>query len=149
QAIAPEPAPPVHPLSDVSVSPTEGQIPRLKTSSSSIQSQASAMQIAGVTDSEKKISEILELANQPANKVVSKREMANESSAPRDLGRGGVDHKAIQKQIKEAGEALNFRSIIEHQVLDGENYVDVWLERNGYSIACEISVESPLSWEVD
>jgi hypothetical protein len=97
---------------------------------------------------EQKIAEILELANS-VDKVVSIPQKDKTSAAPRELGRGSPEHKDIQKQIKDAAEALNFRSIIEHKILDGENYVDVWLERNGDAIACEVSLESPLSWEVD
>ena len=59
---------------------------------------------------------------------------------PRDLGRGGAQHQAIQKRIKEAAEELGFRSVIEKPVLDGQGSVDLWLERAGLSIACEISI---------
>ena len=123
--------------------------PAAQVTSASTLQQLLGSKVPDVTGSEKKIAEILKLANEVGNNVVSKPEVAKEHAAPRDLGRGGAEHKAIQKLIKESAEALNFRSIIEHQVLDGENYVDVWLQRDGASIACEVSVESPVSWEVD
>jgi hypothetical protein len=54
-------------------------------------------------------------------------------------GRGGPDHQAIQKRIKEEAEKLGFRSTIEKPVLEGQASIDVWLERDGLVIACEIS----------
>ena len=66
----------------------------------------------------------------------------------RDLGRGGAQHQAIQKRIKEAAESLGFRSVIEKPVLDGEGSVDLWLERTGLAIACEISISTTIDHEV-
>jgi hypothetical protein len=67
---------------------------------------------------------------------------------PRDLGRGGAQHQAIQKRVKEAAEGLGFRSIIEKPVLDGQGSVDLWLERTGQTIACEISISTTIDHEV-
>ncbi|MEI7534687.1 MAG: type IV secretion system DNA-binding domain-containing protein [Verrucomicrobiae bacterium] len=67
---------------------------------------------------------------------------------PRDLGRGGAQHQAVQKRIKEAAEALGFRSVIEKPVLDGQGSVDLWLERADQSIACEISISTTIDHEV-
>jgi hypothetical protein len=67
---------------------------------------------------------------------------------PKDLGRGGAQHQAIQKRIKEAAEALGFRSVIEKPVLDGQGSVDLWLERIGQAIACEISISTTIDHEV-
>jgi hypothetical protein len=67
---------------------------------------------------------------------------------PRDLGRGGAQHQAIQKRIKEAAEELGFRSVIEKTVLDGQGSVDLWLERTGQTIACEISITTTIDHEV-
>jgi hypothetical protein len=66
----------------------------------------------------------------------------------RDLGKGGAQHQAIQRRIKEAAEALGFRSIIERPVLDGQGSVDLFLERSGQVIACEISVTTTIDHEV-
>jgi hypothetical protein len=68
--------------------------------------------------------------------------------SPRDLGRGGAQHQATQKRIKEAAEGLGFRSVIEKPVLDGQGSVDLWLERSGQEIACEISVTTTIDHEV-
>ena len=54
-------------------------------------------------------------------------------------GRGGPEHQAIQKRIKDEAEKLGFRSIIEKPVLEGQASIDVWLERNSIVIACEVS----------
>jgi hypothetical protein len=68
--------------------------------------------------------------------------------SPRDLGRGGAQHQAIQKRIKEAAEGFGFRSVIEKPVLDGQGSVDLWLERTGQEIACEISITTTIDHEV-
>jgi hypothetical protein len=67
---------------------------------------------------------------------------------PRDLGRGGAQHQGIQKRIKEAAEGLGFRSVIEKPVLDGQGSVDLWLERTGQTVACEISISTTIDHEV-
>ena len=54
-------------------------------------------------------------------------------------GRGGPEHQAIQRRIKEEAEKLGFRSIVEKPVLEGQASIDVWLERNALIIACEVS----------
>ena len=69
-------------------------------------------------------------------------------SVVRDLGRGGAQHQAIQKRIKEAAEALGFRGVIEKPVLDGLGSIDLFLERQGQSIACEISISTTIDHEV-
>jgi hypothetical protein len=66
----------------------------------------------------------------------------------RDLGRGGAQHQAIQQRIKKAAEELGFRSVIEKPVLDGQGSVDLWLERPGQTIACEISISTTIDHEV-
>ena len=67
---------------------------------------------------------------------------------PRDLGRGGAQHQIIQQRIKQAAEELGFRSVIEKPVLDGQGSVDLWLERTGQTIACEISISTTIDHEV-
>jgi hypothetical protein len=80
------------------------------------------------------LSEILK-AEPPAAPTVEVHEPPREQSQ----GRGGPEHQAIQKRIKEGAEKLGFRSIIEKPVLNGQASIDVWLERNGLVIACEVS----------
>jgi hypothetical protein len=68
-------------------------------------------------------------------------------SVSKDLGRGGAQHQSIQKRIKEAAEGLGFRSVIEQPVLEGRGSVDLWLERSGLTIACEISITTTIDHE--
>jgi hypothetical protein len=58
------------------------------------------------------------------------------------LGRGGPQHRYVQELIKRWGEGHGYRATIEKQILDGLGSVDVALEREGFSFACEISVAS-------
>jgi hypothetical protein len=71
-----------------------------------------------------------------------------EPGPPADLGRGGEQHKAIQRQLKAAAEELGFRAIIEKPVLDGQGSVDVALEREGERIAVEITITTTVEHEV-
>jgi len=61
-------------------------------------------------------------------------------------GMGGAEHKAIQKRIKEAAEALGFLAVIEKEIPHGS--VDLALMKNGgVIIACEISVTTTIDHE--
>ena len=82
---------------------------------------------------------------EPKPAVVSEKKTP---SAPADLGKGGEQHKAIQRRIKEAAEALGFRSVIEKQLAGSQESVDLLLERGGQKIACEISVTTTIDHEV-
>ncbi|MDR3548570.1 MAG: type IV secretion system DNA-binding domain-containing protein [Candidatus Pacebacteria bacterium] len=84
----------------------------------------------------------------PVAKVPKPATKAETPQAPRDFGRGGAQHQAIQKRIKAAAEALGFRGIIEKPVLDGQGSVDLWLERADQTIACEISISTTVDHEV-
>ena len=79
---------------------------------------------------------------------VDKPSGIREAVPPRDLGRGGAQHQAIQKRIKEVAEGFGFSSVIEKPVLDGQGSVDLWLERQGQTIACEISITTTIDHEV-
>jgi len=85
---------------------------------------------------------VAEIPKSKEQRPVIKRE------PPRDLGRGGEQHKAIQQRIKQAAEELGFRSVIEKPVLDGQGSADLWLERTGETIACEISISTTIDHEV-
>jgi hypothetical protein len=65
-----------------------------------------------------------------------------------DLGKGGEQHKAMQRRIKEAAEALGFRSVIEKRIASSQESVDLLLERGDQTIACEISVTTTIDHEV-
>jgi len=62
-----------------------------------------------------------------------------------DEGIGGAQHQATQKRIKEAAEKLGFLAVIEKQIPNGS--VDLWLQRSGFAIACEISVTTTIDHE--
>ena len=78
------------------------------------------------------LSDILKAAPAPVVEI-------HEPPREQGQGRGGPEHQAIQKRIKEEAEKLGFRSIIEKPVLEGQASIDVWLERNDLIIACEVS----------
>lgn len=65
--------------------------------------------------------------------------------APALTGRGGESHVGIQNMIKSMANQYGWRADLEYAVTGGS--VDVWLERNGLSIACEISVTTPIAYE--
>ena len=62
------------------------------------------------TVSEKKISE------PPPIIALLPSKAPSEPEPPKDLGKGGGQHKAIQQRIKKVAEDLGFRSIIEHPI---------------------------------
>ncbi len=82
---------------------------------------------------------------EPAPAVVVERKTP---SLPADLGKGGEQHKAMQRRIKEAAEALGFRSVIEKQITGSQESIDLFLERGDQKIACEISVSTTIDHEV-
>lgn len=68
-------------------------------------------------------------------------------SKPPTLGRGGATHKDLQMLIKTTAESVGFRATLEYQTPD-KGSVDVFLERAGLQIACEISVTTRVEHEV-
>jgi hypothetical protein len=79
-----------------------------------------------------KISEVPKPKEQPVPTV--------KHEPPRDQGKGGAQHTAIQRRIKEAGEKLGFLSDIEKQIPNSEESVDVLLARSDQTIACEVAM---------
>lgn len=67
--------------------------------------------------------------------------------APLLPGRGGPQHKYLQDLIKRWAEGKGYRTAIEKPILDGRGSVDVALEKDGRSIACEISVTTTVEHE--
>lgn len=51
------------------------------------------------------------------------------TARPPDLGRGGVQHQAIQQRLKATAEEMEFRVTVEKSVLDGQGSVDLVLEK--------------------
>ena len=58
------------------------------------------------------------------------------------LGRGGRQHRYLQELIKRWADANGWRAAIEKPILDGLGSVDVALEHDLASVACEISITS-------
>jgi hypothetical protein len=56
------------------------------------------------------------------------------------MGRGGAQHQSIQQRLKAIAEELGFRATIEKEVLDGQGSIDLALEKEGYAIACEVTI---------
>ncbi|WP_170266875.1 type IV secretory system conjugative DNA transfer family protein [Brevifollis gellanilyticus] len=85
--------------------------------------------------------------------------LVTEAAAPRyestslkddleELGRGGETHKAAQAECKRLAETRGFRATIERQLPDSLDKVDLYLERDGITIACEVSVTNTLEYEM-
>jgi hypothetical protein len=68
-------------------------------------------------------------------------------SEPAPLGWGGPEHQYLQELVKRWGEARGLRVIVE-QPIEGGGSVDVVLAREGWSLACEISVSSTVEQEI-
>ena len=96
------------------------------------------------------------IQNLPSKKADDKRlstaslEQKPETSLSGDLGRGGVQHQAIQQRIKAVAENLGYKATIEKSVLDGQGSIDLVLEKTSGNnrIACEINVTSTVDYEV-
>ena len=63
-------------------------------------------------------------------------------------GRGGKQHRYLQHLIKRGAERFGYRATIEKPVLNGLGSVDVALEREGQTIACEVSSTSTPAQEL-
>jgi len=105
--------------------------------------QASALEISFPGMEPKLPAPIVETKPEPAPMPPMVEVVIEETSLP--TGRGGEDHVKIQNAIKSIANQYGWRAGLEHQVADGA--VDVWLEREGLSIACEINVTTRVEYE--
>ena len=132
-------SPPPPPAPQPSASPKPAEVPN----------DGRPQELPKETGSEKEMTEPPAVVDPPVEQAVVKPpEDRRQPASPRDLGRGGAQHRSIQKRIKEAAEEVGFRSVIEKPVPDGQGSVDLWLERIGQSIACEISISTTIDHEV-
>jgi len=69
-------------------------------------------------------------------------------STPTTVGRGGPQHKYIQELVRRWASSRGYKTTIEKEILGGLGSVDVALEKEGRSIACEISVTTSVEHEV-
>lgn len=67
---------------------------------------------------------------------------------PTDLGRGGEVHRDLQREFKVLAESLGFRATIERQLPGTLECTDLLLEREGFTIAVEITVTNTLDYEL-
>lgn len=67
---------------------------------------------------------------------------------PRELGKGGPQHRYLQSLVKELATAQGLKATIE-AALPGSGQVDVLLERDGIVSAVEISVSTPVEHEIE
>ncbi len=67
---------------------------------------------------------------------------------PRRPGRGGPEHTYLQELIKRWAEERGFRAVVEEQIAGSRESIDIALYRGNARIACEITVTTPLEYEV-
>ncbi|HEV2693350.1 MAG TPA: type IV secretion system DNA-binding domain-containing protein [Verrucomicrobiae bacterium] len=69
---------------------------------------------------------------------------------PKDLGRGGARHTAIQDRLKTEAQKLGFRAEVEKQLAKGSNdAADLLLRRGSIEIAVEISITTGVDHEFE
>ena len=79
----------------------------------------------------------------PSSQLLDK--VSQQSKPTPDLGIGGAQHQTIQKRIKCAAEEIGYLATIEKSIPNGS--VDLFLEKGGFRIACEISVTTTIDHE--
>jgi len=63
-------------------------------------------------------------------------------------GKGGKQHTYLQNLISHLATEQGWRAEIEYSVLDGSGQIDVALLQADHLIACEISITTPVSYEI-
>jgi hypothetical protein len=97
-----------------------------------------AIEIPNVTGSEKKIETKPVVAAQVT------------TAEPKDLGRGGARHKAIQSRLKTEAQKLGFHAEVEKQLAQGSNdAADLVLRRGQVEIAVEITITTGVDHEFE
>ncbi|MGC3990840.1 MAG: type IV secretion system DNA-binding domain-containing protein [Chthoniobacteraceae bacterium] len=76
----------------------------------------------------------------------SEQEDSPKPAPPKSAGRGGKTHKALQDLIKRSAQDLGYLAVVEYEIAGG--HVDVALQRNQRTIACEISITTPIEHEI-
>jgi hypothetical protein len=136
----PPPSPPPEPVKPKPPLPTPPVAPV-------VSEQPQVAEVPKDTGSEKKIAEPPAVVNPPANEVVSK---SQERREPRDLGRGGAPHQAIQERLQAEAQKLGFLAEVEKQLVKGSNQAaDLVLRLGDMAIAVEITVTTTTSHEFE
>ncbi len=116
-------------------------------------SEKKAAEVPKPTDSEKEQSGVRapeetkpELRSKPAEEPAIA--VVREPSPPRDLGRGGAQHKTIQERLQAEAHSLGFFAEVEGQVSEESNRAaDLVLRRGDLAIAVEITVTTTTDHE--
>jgi DNA helicase HerA-like ATPase len=85
---------------------------------------------------------------EPVPRPETKAPPVAEAPESRRLGKGGAEHTYLQELVKRWAEERGFRAAVEEQIPGGRESIDVALYRGETRIACEISVTTPLEYEV-
>jgi Type IV secretion-system coupling protein DNA-binding domain/TraM recognition site of TraD and TraG len=67
---------------------------------------------------------------------------------PHRPGKGGPEHTYLQELVKRWAEERGFRAVVEGEIPGSRESIDVALYRGETRIACEISVTTPLEYEI-
>jgi hypothetical protein len=101
------------------------------------------------TDSGKeKVVESRPMESLPTIPETQKPPVIRESIPPRDLGRGGEQHKAIQERLQKEAHALGFLAQVESQLHEKSlRAADLLLRKGDLAIAVEIAVTTTIDHE--
>lgn len=67
---------------------------------------------------------------------------------PHDLGQGGDAHRNLQSELKVLAESLGFRATAEKQLPGTLERTDLLIERDGFTLAVEVTVTNTLTYEL-
>ena len=76
------------------------------------------------------------------------QEPTNEETRKVIEHKADTQHRSIQNFIKKMAEVRGYRATIEAPTPDGKGRVDILLEKESTTIACEVSVTTPKEWEL-
>ncbi len=95
--------------------------------------------------------ELLSVEIPPAPKPVTSlaSTISEEKKICGAMGRGGPQHQDIQQSLREGAQALGFHVTVEKPTPDKQGSIDLALERGRQSIACKITVTTPIAHEVE
>jgi hypothetical protein len=88
------------------------------------------------------------ITESPISKPLEIPQPESAFKSPADLGRGGEQHKAIQRRLKEAAEKLGFLATTEKPILERSGSVDLAIESSQHKIAVEITITTTIDHEV-
>jgi len=83
----------------------------------------------------------------PENDIKQPKPQKVERPLSYERARGTRAHSLGQNVIAGIGELYGFKSKVEKPLANGTGFVDVSLERDGLTIACEISITTSAEWE--